>query len=107
MRPRIGLPPRPHAALGAALGGPVPPSHARARLGGRSARYRVLRGIYARLRPTYAMPTPYKHAATAYHARQPRAAPITVRRIPTRGVKRLLELDASEVPPEGLSLIHI
>ena len=48
-----------HAALGAPLGGPVPPSHARARLGGCSARYRVLRGIYARLRPTYAMPTPY------------------------------------------------
>ena len=50
---------RAHGALGAALGGPVPPSHARARLGGCSARYRVLRGIYARLRPTYAMPTPY------------------------------------------------
>ena len=40
-----------HAAFGAPLGGPVPPSHARARLGGCSARYRVLRGIYARLRP--------------------------------------------------------
>ena len=50
---------RAHAALGAPLGGPVPPSHARARLGGCSARYRGLQGIYARLRPTYAMPTPY------------------------------------------------
>ena len=69
-RPRAA---RAHAALGARLGGPVPPSHARARLGGCSARYRGLRGIYTRLRPTYAMPTPYKHAAAAYRARQPRA----------------------------------
>ena len=70
---------RAHAALGAALGGPVPPSHARARLGGCSARYSGLPTghLHAQcLRPTSTPPPPT--------ARASRARPRGARRPPWR-----------------------